>query len=153
MLAASLVIASTYTFPTFIEEIIDPFNYNAEDASLFGLLYNLLGVIGGLVFAGVLYYNSFMFKHASLLFTAATLALYVCLGLGLTSDWPYGVICLIITANGFFAVSSFSVVYEWAVRLTPLVSEAISGGMISAIANMVGFTEIMLIDYLSDPND
>ena len=71
MLVASLVIykcksqimnwiASTYTFPTFIERIFNPLNYNAEYFSLFGLLNNLLGVIGGIVFAEILNYNLLM---------------------------------------------------------------------------------------------
>lgn len=78
MLAASIIITTTYTFPTLIEQMIGPFNYSSSDASLFGLLYNQVGIFGGIIFAVFLNKNP-NFKAASLLFTASTLALYVCM--------------------------------------------------------------------------
>lgn len=52
---------------------------------------------------------------------------------------------LLISMNGFFVFSAFSVVYEWAVSLMPDVSEDITGGFINTVANVMGFLEIIII--------
>ena len=49
MLGSSLMIACTYAFPTAMELIIVPHGYDSVNASLYGVLYNLFGIIGGII--------------------------------------------------------------------------------------------------------
>jgi hypothetical protein len=148
MVASSFVIATTYILPTFQEPIIYPFGYNSHDATIYGVLYNLMGVVGGLMFAVILMKWQ-QFKVACFVFTIATLVLSFLLKTGLESEWSKGLVGTLNTLNGFFAISSFSVVYEWAVDITPEVDEAVTAGLMNMSANMFALGEILLIQTIN----
>lgn len=86
-----------------------------------------------------------LFKWASLIFTASTFVLSVLFETSLHKGWSKSMTMLLISMNGFFVFSAFSVVYEWAVSLMPDVSEDITGGFINTVANVMGFLEIIII--------
>ena len=52
---------------------------------------------------------------------------------------------IIISANGFFNIGSYSVLFEYAVDITPTVGEGMTQGVINLFGNMLGFAMIMLI--------
>ena len=82
LIASSGIISCSYTLPTLLDDMITPYGYTSDDASQFGELYNLFGIIGGVLFAMILLKYP-MFKIASLIFTPATLITFVLIQIGI----------------------------------------------------------------------
>ena len=55
-----------------------------------------------------------------------------------------------IAVNGFFNLSILSVSFELAVEITFPIGEAMSGGLINTVANILGFILICIFTYLLD---
>jgi hypothetical protein len=43
------MVSLSYSFPTLLEQLILPYGFTSHDASVFGALYNLFGIIGGIL--------------------------------------------------------------------------------------------------------
>ena len=48
MISSSVMVSLSYSFPTLLEQLILPYGFTSEDASVFGMLYNLFGIVGGI---------------------------------------------------------------------------------------------------------
>ena len=148
MISSSLAISVTYSFPTLMAEILFPYDYTNDDMSLYGALYNGVGICGGIIVSIVLtrypyfkrmqlFIYAFSIITAVGIFISATQATYAGNGYTLT-------LCL-ITLNGFFSISVFSTCYEYVVELSPGIGESISGGLINMVAYVLGFVEINIV--------
>jgi hypothetical protein len=49
MISSSVMVSLSYSFPTLLEQLILPYGFTSEDASVFGMIYNLMGIFGGVV--------------------------------------------------------------------------------------------------------
>ena len=54
MISSSLAVSVTYSFPTLMAEILFPYNYTNDDMSVYGALYNGIGICGGILVALIL---------------------------------------------------------------------------------------------------
>lgn len=48
MISSSVMVSLSYSFPTLLEQLILPYGFTSEDASVFGMIYNFTGIIGGI---------------------------------------------------------------------------------------------------------
>jgi hypothetical protein len=55
-----------------------------------------------------------------------------------------------VAFNGFINISSYTVVWEWAVKVAPDIGEGLSAGMLAMMANFIGFLYIIVIQSVSD---
>lgn len=69
----------------------------------------------------------------------------------ITKNYPFLLISVLL--NGFFINSMFSVAYEMGVELTFPIGEAMSGGFINLISNLVGFVIIMSMTFVLENED
>jgi cyanate permease len=49
MVGSSVMVSLTYSFPSFLEQLILPYGYKSHDASIFGAFYNIMGILGGVI--------------------------------------------------------------------------------------------------------
>lgn len=54
MISSSILVSATYSFPTVLAQIILPWGYTSNDASVLGTLYNGSGIIGGIIVSFIL---------------------------------------------------------------------------------------------------
>ena len=48
MLSSSIMVSLTYSFPALLEQLILPWGFVSNDASIFGAGYNAIGILGGI---------------------------------------------------------------------------------------------------------
>ena len=85
MFGSSLLISCTYSFPTVMEQIIEPFNYSSDDASNYGALWNLFGIIGGIIVVFILNWKP-AFKMVTIVITLLTIITFGLLKFNLSVD-------------------------------------------------------------------
>jgi len=60
------------------------------------------------------------------------------------------VVLISVALNGAVCISSFSVVFEYGVRLSPGIGESVSGGLINMLANGMGWAQMVIIQIIVD---
>ena len=85
MFGSSLLISCTYAFPTVMDQIIEPYGYNSSDSSNYGALWNLFGIIGGVIVVFVLNWKP-AFKIVTIVITVLTAITFALLMLNLSAD-------------------------------------------------------------------
>ena len=66
-------------------------------------------------------------------------------------NYPFLIVSVLL--NGFFILSMFSVAFEMGVELTFPIGEAMSGGFINAMSNLVGFVIIVSMTSVLENED
>jgi hypothetical protein len=57
MLSSSIMVSLTYSFPALLEQLIIPWGFVSNDASVFGAGYNFIGIFGGIAITLILNRN------------------------------------------------------------------------------------------------
>ena len=66
-------------------------------------------------------------------------------------NYPFLIVSVLL--NGFFILSMFSVAFEMGVELTFPIGEAMSGGFINVMSNLVGFVIIVSMTSVLENED
>jgi hypothetical protein len=85
------------------------------------------------------------FKGISMLICLFTLLCFVYLEEALEHKSSRNIATIVVGLNGFFNIAIYSVIYEWAVLVSPGIGEGLSCGILNMIANLFGFSEILLV--------
>ena len=107
----------------------------------------MFGIIGGILVVFLLARKR-AFKTFTLAICLVTLLTLVLLKLNLSQGGSHGFTLLIICVNGFASIGAYSVVFEFAVDISPDVGEGMSSGVINMAANTLGGLLILLIEQL-----
>ena len=151
--ASSLVICHYYTFTSVLPQLISPFGFDDTSFnSIAGVLFNLFGVLGGVLTALILYYNPRKLPEAALFVALATTAtfIYFMTGTGQSEDKTQMLVAC--SAGGFCVLPILMVAYELAVEQTTLlgVGEGMSCGLINSLANSLGFVYVLVLTPILD---
>lgn len=152
IIAASLLIAVTYMFPTILEQVLIHYGYTSEEVGVYGFLYNVTGIVGGLMISFYLSKRP-SFKTASIALTVLTILTFAILNCGIVQGMTHLSTLVLISTNGCVSIAIYSVVYEYAVMITPSIGETISGGFINQLGNGLGFFLIVLFEQLNKDQD
>ncbi|MFX0080517.1 MAG: MFS transporter [Candidatus Hodarchaeota archaeon] len=128
---------------SYIELIIDPKGYGAEEAGMLGGIMLLGGIIGAIIMSTL---SDKYKKRKTLILTSVLIAGISLFGLAFTSD----LILLYIFSSllGFGILSAGPVALEYAVDITRPVPEASSNGILLMVGQMGGILFILgLVDF------
>ena len=146
MISSSVMVSLSYSFPTLLEQLILPYGFKSEDASVFGMFYNLLGIVGG-IFVSIYLSKRRNFgtvQTVIIILTALTFGLIWFLVATCKEANSYWFVFLAIILNGTINIGIYSSCFEYAVAITPDYGEALSAGCINCLANTLGFAEIII---------
>jgi len=146
MISSSVMVSLSYSFPTLLEQLILPYGFTSEDASVFGMIYNLLGIVGGICVSIYLSRrrNFGGMQIGIIIGTSITFALIWFLIANCEEKNSYWWVFFAIVINGAVNIGIYSSCFEYAVAITPEYGEALSAGCINCLANTLGFAEIIL---------
>ena len=150
MVSSSIVVSLSYSFPTVLEQVLLPYGYTSRDASIFGVLYMLAGILGGVIASLVLTRDP-IFRLSTNVVILGTFITFLFIEMfvgGMTYKEGYWSVLSFIIVNGFINIALYSVCFEYVVYLTPGIGETLSGGCINTLANLLGFLEIIIIQQL-----
>lgn len=150
MISSSVMVSLSYSFPTLLEQLILPYGFTSEDASVFGMAYNLMGIFGGIAVSIYLSKrrNFGAVQTCIIIWTAITFGLIWFLVADFKVRNDYWLVFLSIIINGFINIGVYSSCFEYAVAITPEYGEALSAGIINCVANTLGFLEIMFFQAI-----
>lgn len=131
--ACSAVCIGTYwTFTLVVGELLWPLGYGAEEVGGIGFVFLVAGAIGLLV-VGPLMTRTHAYRTLMLgcVWTSAAASLALALVTAPGHFWPVAAVCAVL---GFCLTAIQAVALEAAVEVTHPIAEAVSGGIILAIA-------------------
>jgi cyanate permease len=149
LISSGFILGTSYSFPVILEQLVRPYGYTSKEASVYGVMYNLTGIIGSILITFILI-KFRIFRVMTMFLICTIAALFLGLKFSLqehdSHKWTYALVSL----NGFFSVAAFSVIYEQAMCLTPGFSEAMSGGLINMLFNLFGFLQILVYQSITE---
>ena len=124
------MVSLTYSFPSFLEQLILPYGYKSRDASIFGAFYNVMGIAGGVLVTCVLRKdgNFARVQKVIICLTAVSLGL---IWLLISKKVSYWLVLVAMILNGMINISIYSSCFEYAAAITPGIGEATSSGLIN----------------------
>jgi cyanate permease len=139
------MISLSYSFPTLLEQLILPYGFNSEDASVLGILYNLFGILGGIILSLYLRKrrNFGTMQIIIIILTCVTFAAIWFLLADYGSSKAYWLIFIAIIINGTINISIYSSCFEYAVSLNNY-GESLNAGCINFLANTLGGLQIIM---------
>ena len=79
MISACLVISQFLIMMTVLEIVMAPYSYTKDEVSLFGMVINMMGIVGGIIASAILFFNRQLFKSmtlSSMLMSIISLAVF-----------------------------------------------------------------------------
>ena len=130
-----------------INNIVEPYEYTTKDASLFGVLFIIFGLIGSFTVAKIIDKTSkFLFSfQACCILTLFSIAI-------MAATLPSKKVPLFapnVSAMGLFLLPIIPLGYTFSIELTFPVSEAMSNGIMALAANSLGFGITYLVTYFA----
>ena len=117
MLASSITVSLSYSFPSILEQILLPYGYTSRDASIFGVLYMLAGIIGGII-ASLILTRDPIFRYSTNVIITLAFLTFVFIQLfvsGMSYEDGYSSVLSFIIVNGFINIAIYSVCFEYVV--------------------------------------
>jgi len=135
-------------FPTIIGDILLP-GFTNREVGIYGVVYGILGIIGG-VSVAIFLTSRAAFKSVSVILSILGLVTFGFFYFAVKNHMHHNIVLIAVALNGMCCIASYSVVFEYGVRLSPGIGEAISGGMINMLANVMGCLQLVVIQVIID---
>ena len=120
------------TLTTVLSEIIVPYGYTDNDASVFGFWVNIVGNFGGVLSSAIIAKTG-NFKCVTialiLLSVVFSVVFQMCV-MYIPAAQGYWPVCLSLYVLFFFNMGIYTYCMEYAIKLAPNIGESISGGTI-----------------------
>lgn len=132
---------------TWIEQLITPRGFNAEQAGIAGAMIMISGIIGGFVIPRL----SDMKRKRKLFIVLGIIGAIPGL-CGFAFAHSYWLLLLSAAIYGFFGVGSSPVSYQYLAEVSYPAPEATSQGLLIFVGNLSGILFILIPDFLLEPS-
>lgn len=147
MIGGSFPVGYILSFPIIIKHIRNPQDPDSFNRISSGVLFYTISLIGG-VCSAVLVHQNRNFKVVAQVFSLLAVLSFMGFHILLNKENLHILREAFLGLNGFFSMGIFTILFEWAIDLTPKIGESVSVGMINATACILVVVQMLSVKFL-----